>query len=180
MTFLQHLTAVPNLVSYAGMSVTRGTKSQSFAAARANTSAARHPDMALSAARAASSTVVHGGKVGSARAQKPRQLCGNAPSLVAGEQLGRRSTSRLLLEIDVGERLPIGVADGAAALLLVDRPWRREAQRRGHGEAAQRQNAPPATPEAARGLLRALVVLAQQLSSSTSRAFVASAAHHFW
>jgi transposase len=50
---------------------------------------------------------------------------------------------------------------------------------RGH-EAAQRQNAPPATPEAARGLLRALVVHAQQLSSSTSRAFVTSAAHHFW
>ena len=46
--------------------------------------------------------------------------------------------------------------------------------------AAQRQNAPPATPEAAPGLLRALVVLAQQLSSSTSRAFVASPAHHFW
>jgi hypothetical protein len=42
------------------------------------------------------------------------------------------------------------------------------------------QNAPPAAPEAAQGLLRALVVLAQQLSSSTSRAFVASPAHHFW
>jgi hypothetical protein len=37
----------------------------------------------------------------------------------------------------------------------------------------RRQNAPPATPEAARGLLRALVVHAQQLFSSTSRAFVA-------
>ena len=46
--------------------------------------------------------------------------------------------------------------------------------------AAQRQNAPPATPETARSFLRALVVLAQQLSSSTSRAFVASPAHHFW
>ena len=46
--------------------------------------------------------------------------------------------------------------------------------------AAQRQNGPPATPEAARAALRALVVHAQQLSSSTSRAFVASAAHHFW
>jgi len=50
----------------------------------------------------------------------------------------------------------------------------------GSGAPQRRQNAPPATPEAARGLLRALVVLAQQLSSSTSRAFVASPAYHFW
>jgi len=48
------------------------------------------------------------------------------------------------------------------------------------GAPQRRQNAPPATPEAARGRLWALVVLAQQLSSSTSRAFVASPAHHFW
>ena len=50
----------------------------------------------------------------------------------------------------------------------------------GGGVPQRRQNAPPATPEAARGLLRALVVHAQQLSSSTSRAFVTSPAHHFW
>jgi hypothetical protein len=30
----------------------------------------------------------------------------DAPGLVAGEQPGRRSTARLVLEIDVGERLP--------------------------------------------------------------------------
>jgi hypothetical protein len=44
--------------------------------------------MALPAARATSSTVVHGGKVGSARAQQLRQLGdvgGDAPSLVAGQ-----------------------------------------------------------------------------------------------
>ena len=116
----------------------------------------------------------NGGKIGSARAQHLRQLGdvgGDAPGLVAGQQTGSRSPPLLLLEIDVGERLPVGVADDEAGLLLVDRP--------GRGGALQ-QNAPPATPETARGLLRALVVLAQQLSSSTSRAFVASPAHHFW
>jgi hypothetical protein len=33
------------------------------------------------------------------------------PGLVAGEELGRRAATRLLLEIDVGERLVAGVAD---------------------------------------------------------------------
>ena len=81
--------ATQNLVSYAGMSVTRGTKS--CAASRANTSGALHLDMALPAARAASSAVVPGGKVRS-RAQQLRQLgdvCGDAPGLVASE-LGPR------------------------------------------------------------------------------------------
>jgi hypothetical protein len=50
-------------------------------------------------------------------AQQLRQLGdvgGAAPGLVAGEELGRRSPSRLILEIDVGERLPVGVADDEA------------------------------------------------------------------
>ena len=75
-----------HLVSYAGMSVTRGTKS--CAASRANTSAALQLDMALPTARAASSAVVHGGKVRS-RAQQLRQLGdvrGDAPRLVARHQ----------------------------------------------------------------------------------------------
>jgi TPR repeat protein len=45
--------------------------------------------------------------------QQPWQLGGvggDAPGLVLGEQLGRAST-RLILEIDVGERLLAGVAD---------------------------------------------------------------------
>jgi hypothetical protein len=48
---------------------------------------------------------------------QPRQLGdvgGDAPRLVAGEQLGRCASPRLLLEVDVGERLPIGVADDKA------------------------------------------------------------------
>jgi hypothetical protein len=32
-----------------------------------------------------------------------------APGLVAGERLGLRAPPRLLLEIDVGERLPVSV-----------------------------------------------------------------------
>ena len=54
---------------------------------------------------------------------------GDAPGLVVGEQLGRRSTPRLLLEIDIGKRLPVGVADDEAGLLLVDQPGRRDAAR---------------------------------------------------
>ena len=51
---------------------------------------------------------------------------GDAPRLVAGEQLGRRAPSRLLLEINVGERLPVGVADDEAGVGLLDGPGRRE------------------------------------------------------
>jgi hypothetical protein len=55
---------------------------------------------------------------------------GDALGLVAGEQLGRRSPSRLILEIDVRERLPVGVADDEAGVGLLDGPGRREAARR--------------------------------------------------
>ena len=34
---------------------------------------------------------------------------GDAPGVVAGEEVRRRAASRLLLEIDVGQRLPVGV-----------------------------------------------------------------------
>ena len=46
--------------------------------------------------------------------RKSRQLGdvgGDAPGLVAREEFGRRPPSRLLLAIDVSERLPVGVAD---------------------------------------------------------------------
>jgi hypothetical protein len=57
---------------------------------------------------------------------------GDPPGFVAGEQLGRRAASRLLFEIHVGERLPVGVADDEAPPMqlgvgLVDGPRRREA-----------------------------------------------------
>jgi hypothetical protein len=41
---------------------------------------------------------------------------GDPPGLVAGGQLGRRASSRFILAIDVGERLPVGVADDENAL----------------------------------------------------------------
>jgi hypothetical protein len=53
----------------------------------------------------------------------------DAPRIVAGEELGRRSPSRLVLEIDVGECLPIVVADDEARVGLLDGPGRREAAR---------------------------------------------------
>jgi hypothetical protein len=57
---------------------------------------------------------------------------GDAPGLVAGEQLSRRSASRLVLEIDIGERSPVPVADDVALSIelgvwIVDAPGRREA-----------------------------------------------------
>ena len=89
--------------------MTRGTKSQSSAAARANTSAARHPDMALSAARAASSTVVHGGKVGQPGRKQLRRLDdvgGAALGLVAREPAWPRGHAANLFNHRVGALLP--------------------------------------------------------------------------
>jgi hypothetical protein len=39
-------------------------------------------------------------------------------------------SSRLVLEVDIGERLALGVADDEAGVRLIDRPGRREADRR--------------------------------------------------
>ena len=50
------------------------------------------------------------GRKRSSLAQQLRQLADvrcDAPSLVAGEGVRRRATARLLLEIDVGQRLPV-------------------------------------------------------------------------
>ena len=55
---------------------------------------------------------------------------GDPPGLVAGEELGRRAPARLLLEIDVGERLPVAIANDEAGVGLLDGPGRREAARR--------------------------------------------------
>lgn len=41
-----------------------------------------------------------------------------------------RSSPRLLLEVDVGQRLPVLVADDETGAGLIDLPWRREAARR--------------------------------------------------
>ena len=56
----------------------------------------------------------------------------HAAGLVAGEQLGRRAPSGLVLEIEVAERLSILVTDDeAGVVLLFDRPGRREAAHMG-------------------------------------------------
>ena len=49
------------------------------------------------------------------------------PGPVAGKQLGRRAPSRLILEIDIGQRLPVVVADDEAGVRPLDGPGRREA-----------------------------------------------------
>jgi len=47
--------------------------------------------------------------------------------LVAGEQLGRRASPRLVLEVDVGKLLAVVVAHHKAGGLFFDGPRRREA-----------------------------------------------------
>jgi hypothetical protein len=72
-----------------------------------------------------------GSRIGD-RAQQVWQL-GNvqrdAPRLVAGEQMRRRAPSRLVLGIDIGERLPVVVADDEADGDLIDGLGRCEAGR---------------------------------------------------
>ena len=62
----------------------------------------------------------------------------DALRFVTRQQDGRRSPSRLVLEIDVGERLPVLVLDGEAGFLLVDGGRRRAEgiERRWQGDAA--------------------------------------------
>jgi hypothetical protein len=56
-----------------------------------------------------------------------RLVGGDAPNPVAGEELGRQSPPRLILEVNAGERLTVGVADDVAGVCFLDGPRRREA-----------------------------------------------------
>jgi hypothetical protein len=49
------------------------------------------------------------------------------------EQLGRRASPRLILEIDIGELLSVVVADDKAGGLFLDGPRRWESTFSGHG-----------------------------------------------
>jgi hypothetical protein len=49
------------------------------------------------------------------------------PRLVLGEQLGRRPSPWLILEIDIGQLLPAVIAHDEAGGLFFDGPWWREA-----------------------------------------------------
>ena len=77
------------------------------------------------------------------RAQYPQQLGKidrHAARLVAGEQLGRRAPTGLVLEIEIAERLPGGVLhDEARIVIFFDRPRWREAAGGGHGAMIARQ-----------------------------------------
>jgi len=55
-----------------------------------------------------------------------------SPRLVAGHQMRRRSPAGLILEIDIGKRVAVGVADDETVLAelhvrVIDGPRRREA-----------------------------------------------------
>ena len=51
----------------------------------------------------------------------------NPPRLIACKQIGRRAPVGLVLEIDVGKRLPVAVLHNEAGVVgLLDRPWRRD------------------------------------------------------
>jgi hypothetical protein len=55
--------------------------------------------------------------LGSGGSQQLRQLSdvgGDAPGLVLGEQLGRRTPTGRVLDVEVAERLPVGVANDEA------------------------------------------------------------------
>jgi hypothetical protein len=56
----------------------------------------------------------------------------NAPGLVAGEQLRRCASARLILEIGEGECLPVSVADDEAGGRLLDGPGRQLALKAPH------------------------------------------------
>jgi hypothetical protein len=49
---------------------------------------------------------------------------GYAPCFITGEQLSSRAPPRLILEIDIGELLPVVIADDKAGGLFLDRPRR--------------------------------------------------------
>ena len=75
-------------------------------------------------------------------------LGGDAPGLVAGAEVSRRATSRLILAIDVGERVAVAVADNETLLAqlhvgVIDGPGLREAALR-HG--SLRKKAPTVMP----------------------------------
>ena len=66
------------------------------------------------------------------RAIKPKPpgaaLCPSVLRVGGGQQLGRRAPTGLVLEIEITERLPVGVLhDEARVVMLIDDPTRREA-----------------------------------------------------
>jgi hypothetical protein len=65
-------------------------------------------------------------------AQQLRQLSEvrrHAAGLVLGQPVGRRAALRLIVKIEIAERLPVRVFDDEALGVLLDHPRRREAAR---------------------------------------------------
>jgi len=71
-----------------------------------------NPPSRGSPGRTAATSEVNPVRVASAAAWgKLGDVYGDAPRLVASEEMRRRAPPRLLLKVGVGERLPVGVAD---------------------------------------------------------------------
>ena len=61
------------------------------------------------------------------RRQRGEVRC-DAARLVAGKQLGSSASPRLILEIDIRQRVTVVILDDEAGIVgLIDSPWRREA-----------------------------------------------------
>jgi hypothetical protein len=68
--------------------------------------------------------------------RQPREICRHAPCLVARENTGLSGHVVVIAEIEIPERLPVGVIDAERAFGFGDRPRRREPARRRHFAAA--------------------------------------------
>jgi hypothetical protein len=69
---------------------------------------------------------------GAQQLRQLRHIGGDAPGLLAGEEVRCRSMARLIFEVGIGQRLPLAVADDDAGVCLLDGPGRREAARLHH------------------------------------------------
>jgi hypothetical protein len=56
----------------------------------------------------------------------PADVGGDPPGIVAGEQVRRRATPRLIFEVGIGQRLPLAVANDEAGVCFLNGPGRRE------------------------------------------------------
>jgi hypothetical protein len=61
----------------------------------------------------------------------------DTPGLILGEPLRGTPTNGLLREVEIGQRLLVGVGDDEALAVLVDRPGRPEAARSGAPHSAR-------------------------------------------
>ena len=73
----------------------------------------------------------------------PQQLGdvdGDAPRFVLGQQVRRSASARLVLEVDIGQRVAVVIADDEAGMVrLIDGPRWRETASVGHNDVLRRE-----------------------------------------